>query len=187
NRNNTLTHLIKLFINLSALGCVKFFRLNYNRSRRHFDENARKQGNVTLPEWGWWMLGYSLFIFASLQLITLRLITPDMCVAAFVYLASALILQIQTGAGTLRTVMFLGIVLGLAYLAKAVMFPLALVFIAVAACCAGNVRQGVRYAAIAGFGFLLIASPFITVLSRSKHRVTFGDSGSIAYEVYVNG
>ena len=182
-----LAHLVNFLIYLAALGCFEFFLRNFIRSRRHSDENARKQGNVTLPEWGWWMLGYALFIFASLQLITLRLITPDMCVAAFVYLASALILQIQTGAGTLRTVMFLGIVLGLAYLAKAVMFPLALVFIAVAGCCAHNVRQGVRYAAMAVFGFLLIASPFITILSRSKHRVTFGDSGSIAYEVYVNG
>ena len=182
-----LAHLVNFLIYLAALGCFEFFLRNFIRSRRHSDENARKQGNVTLPEWGWWMLGYALFISASLQLITLRSITPDMCVAAFVYLASALILQIQAGAGTPRTVLFLGIVLGFAYLAKAVMFPLALVFIAVAACCAGNVRQGVRYAAIAGFGFLLIASPFITVLSRSKHRVTFGDSGSIAYEVYVNG
>src|SRR5438445_9282667 len=182
-----LAHLVNFLIYLAALGCFEFFLRNFIRSRRHSDENARKQGNVTLREWRWWMLGYALFIFASLQLITLRLITPDMCVAAFVYLASALILQIQTGAGTLRTVMFLGIVLGLAYLAKAVMFPLALVFIAVAGCCAHNVRQGVRYAAMAVFGFLLIASPFITILSRSKHRVTFGDSGSIAYEVYVNG
>jgi len=182
-----LAHLVNFLIYLAALGCFEFFLRNFIRSRRHSAESARKQGNVTLPEWGWWILGYALFIFASLQLITLCLITPDMCVAAFVYLLSALILQIQAGTGTPRTVMFLGILLGLAYLAKAVMFPLALVFIAVAACCAGNVRQGVRYAAIAGFGFLLIASPFITVLSRSKHRVTFGDSGSIAYEVYVNG
>ena len=182
-----LAHLVNFLIYLAALGCFEFFLRNFIRSRRHSDENARKQGNVTLPEWGWWMLGYALFISASLQLITLRSITPDMCVAAFVYLASALILQIQAGAGTPRTVLFLGIVLGFAYLAKAVMFPLALVFIAVAACCARNVRQDVRCAAIAGFGFLLIASLFITILSRSKHRVTFGDSGSIAYEVYVNG
>ena len=182
-----LAHLVNFLIYLAALGCFEFFLRNFIRSRRHSAESARKQGNVTLPEWGWWILGYALFIFASLQLITLCLITPDMCVAAFVYLLSALILQIQAGTGTPRTVMFLGILLGLAYLAKAVMFPLALVFIAVAACCARNVRQDVRCAAIAGFGFLLIASLFITILSRSKHRVTFGDSGSIAYEVYVNG
>ncbi len=182
-----VAHLVNFFIYVAALGCFEFFLRNFIRSRLRSVELARLEGNITLPEWAWWMLGYTLFISASLQLITLRLLTPDLCVAAFVYLGSGLMLKIRAGSASRWAFVLLGVVLGFAYLVKAVMFPLALVFIAVAAFRARSLRQGVRYAAIAGLGFLLIAGPFITILSRSKHRVTFGDSGSIAYEVYVNG
>jgi hypothetical protein len=35
--------------------------------------------------------------------------------------------------------------------------------------------------------FLAVASPFITALSRSKGRLTFGDVGSVNYAAYING
>ena len=51
----------------------------------------RKSGlprdRVTLPEWALVALGYTLFIWSSLSLIKISVVTPDMCVAALVYLA----------------------------------------------------------------------------------------------------
>src|SRR5438132_3866371 len=111
-----VAHLVNFFIYVAALGCFEFFLRNFIRSRLRSVELARLEGNITLPEWAWWMLGYTLFISASLQLITLRLLTPDLCVAAFVYLGSGLMLKIRVGSASRWAFLLLGVVLGFAYL-----------------------------------------------------------------------
>jgi hypothetical protein len=118
-------------------------------------------------------------------MIGLSLATPDMCVAAFVFLASGLVLRIRAGAGR-RAYAHLGLVLGLAYLSKAVMFPLAFLFLA-AALYKNTSRDLVKNGLIAALVFLAISGPFIAALSYVKGRPTFGDVGPIAYEVYVDG
>jgi hypothetical protein len=128
-----LAHLLNFVVFLAALVCFGFFLRTFIAYRKKSEHDSGDDEEATLPEWAWWVLGYSLFIWTSLVLISIRLVTPDMCVAAFVYLASGLILRIRTGTATARTFVLLGIVLGLGYLAKAVMFPLAFVFLAVAA------------------------------------------------------
>ena len=177
-------HLVNFLIYLAALGGFEFFL-------RAFVDHVRASGGdprrATLPEWAWWTLGYSLFIWTSLVLITIRSVLPDMCVAAFVYLASGLLLRMRSGTATRRTFILLGIVLGLGYLAKAVMFPLAFVFLAVALFSSGSVRKAVPRVLVSALAFLAIAGPFIVALSRAKGRLTFGDSGRVTYAGCVNG
>jgi hypothetical protein len=142
---------------------------------------------VNLPERAWWILGYSLFIWTSLILIGTKLVTPDMCVAAFVYLASGLLLRIRGGTARWRTFALFGAMLGFGYLAKAVMFPLAFVFLAVAMSSCGSTWKAEPRILISTLIFLLIASPLIVSLSRAKGRLTFGDSARVNYEIYVDG
>ncbi len=182
----TVVHLVNFVIFLFTLGCFHFFLMqliNYHQFRM-----GKASGNfgVTLPEWAWIALGYSLFLRSSLNLITIASVTPDMCVAAFVYLASGILLRIRIGSTNYFTFALLGIVLGFGYLAKAAMFPLALVFLSLSVLSTGNLRLGLARVIIAIVIFLSITSPFIFAISSAKGRFTFGDSGKYNYWWHVN-
>jgi hypothetical protein len=43
-----------------------------------------------------------------------------------------------------------------------------------------------KYAALGLVAFLLVAGPWVTVLSRAKHRLTFGDVGKLAFAMFVD-
>ena len=182
-----LVHLVNFLIYVAALGCFEFFLATFIAQQTKQDERLSAQNEIGLPEWVWWVLGYSVFVSCSLTLITMQMVTPDMCVAAFVYLASALILKIREGDIKRRTFVALGVVLGFAYLAKAVMFPLGFVFTSVVAIFSGVLsRRWLRNAAFATVAFLALSSPFITAISYAKGRPTFGDSGKITYAIMVD-
>jgi hypothetical protein len=79
----------------------------------------------------------------------------------------------------------LGLVLGVGYLAKAVMFLMSVAFIAVAAATQKTEARKLRCVAVSGVFFLLAAGPFVFLLSIAKGRPTFGDSGKINYLMNV--
>ncbi len=184
-----VAHLVNFLIYLAALGSFTFFLGEVMRFQQQ-QERAAQSGRMTLPAWAWVVLGYTLFLWSSLELITLRSVTPDMCVAACVYVAAGLIVRIGRGESGWLTFAVLGVVLGVGYLAKAAMFPLAFVFMVVSLVAsvwaAGTVRRAaVGRVAVAGVMFLLVSSPFLMALSMAKGRVTFGDSGRLNYAWYV--
>lgn len=182
----SIVHLVNFAIYLGALGCFHFFLLELIRYHRHRTAGFSGDGGMPLPEWTWLAMGYILFIWSSLNLITIRVVTPDMCVAAFVYLASGILLRIRRGASWF-TFALLGLVLGFGYLAKAPMFPLAFVFLGVGMFSVGNLRRAMPRVLIALVIFLLIGGLFIVALSKAKGRLTFGDSGKLNYAWKVNG
>ena len=75
----------------------------------------------------------------------------------------------------------LGCVLGLAYLTKSAMFPLSAVFLALAGIVSGRTTGAWRRTAVAAAMFAIVAVPYAGVLSANKHRLTFGDTGKLAY------
>jgi hypothetical protein len=182
-----VAHALNFLIYLAAMGSFEFFLRAFIKDQMKSRKGLGEYEGATLPEWAWWALGYSLFLSTSLVLITVRVLTPDMCVACFVYLASGLLLRIKGGSAGWRTFVLLGVVLGLGYLAKAVMFPLAIVFVAVEAASFGKLRKAVAPVVMSALAFLAVASPFIVALSRIKGRLTFGDSGSLNYAAFVDG
>ena len=182
-----LAHLVNFLIYVAALACFEFFLKIFIAERGRRDVELLKGGQTGLPEPAWWLLGYSLFVSSFLLLIGVGLVTPDMCVAAFISLASALVLKIRTGDASGRTFVILGLVLGFGYLAKAVMFPLGLVFLAMAVLAGRRSRDRFRNATLATLTFVAIASPFIAAISAAKGRPTFGDSGRLTYAGCIGG
>jgi hypothetical protein len=180
----TLAHLMNFAIYVSALGCFDFFLRGLVADERVSDSS--ENGVVALPRWALLTLGYTLFIWSSLTLITLEKVSPDMLMAAFVYLAVGIILRIRKGYANWRAFAVLGIVLGFGYLAKAPMFPLAFVFLAVPLGLLRNNRRGVPLVLLGFLVFLLVGSAYIIALSKSKDRLTFGDSGRLNYLYHVN-
>jgi hypothetical protein len=128
-----------------------------------------------------------LFVWISFYLTPPSLDTPDVLVFAAILLAAGILVRVAAGADGWLRFAALGIVLGLGYLAKAVMFPLGFIFLGVAPFAVGNMRRAVPRVLLALALFSIVSTPFLFLLSRSKGRFTFGDSARINYAEYVNG
>jgi hypothetical protein len=178
-----VVHAVNFVVFLGALAAFEWFLAELVRAHRAAPDGARG----TLPEWALVGLAYALFVWASRRLITVSYVTPDMCVAALVYLAAALLLRARRAGPARAPSALLGAVLGAAYLAKAVMFPLGFAFLAALGLAAGRPRRAAKHVALAGLCFLVVAGSFIVPLSLAKGRLTFGDSGRLNYAWYVNG
>ncbi len=152
----------------------------------NFPDRPGGGSDVGFPDWAWTLLGFALFAWVGLVLIRVWAVTPDMLMAALLFLAAGFWLRAGRGERPIAMPIVLGAVLGLAYLAKAVMFPLALVFIGILLV-TGPWRRTLPRAALALVAFLLVAGPWAAALSVSKERATFGDAGRLTYLRYVNG
>lgn len=173
----TVLHLVNFGMYLFALGCFSFLAREIVRAHRQ----RTVLGFVALPDWALLALGYSLVIWSSLFLISVPLESPDMLVAAFVYLATAILLRIRRYPSGWTAYIGLGIVLGVGFLAKSVMLPLAVVFLFGCLFVAGNLRHALPRVALAGVFFVLVAGPFVFAMSRAKGSLTTGKTGALNY------
>jgi hypothetical protein len=176
-------HILNFAIFAAVLACFEFF---YSSLRNYFTEvpqTDREEPVVTgLP---FWFFAHALFLWTALDLISVGALTPDLCVAGFLYLIAGLILRFRM-AVTWKLTLSFGIVLGLSYWAKAVMFPLAFAFMIVAFVGSGTPRQAISRLLITLAIFAAIAGPLVAALSIQKHRLTFGDSGRLNYAMFVS-
>ena len=177
--------LVNFLIYLFTLGCFEFFLREfifyYNNNVSRFSRNS----SFSISKWTWLLLGYTLFIWSSLKWIGVSCDTPDMCTAAFVYLASGIVLRVNTRSASWFNFIILGLVLGFGYLAKSVMFPLAFVFLGVSAFSVGNLRRALPRVLAALLVFTVISIPFIAAISTAKGRLTIGEAGKLSYAWYI--
>ena len=174
---------VNLFAYLVALLSFTFFWRELTRSinRR---ATAMELKNV-LPQRSWLLLGVALFTFCAVGLIRVQSSTPDMCLSAAIFSIATILVRMKNEMSwTLFA--WLGVVLGLGYLIKAVMFPMAFVFLVAAYIAVGNKRQGVLRLVLTSAVFVVISGPWILLLSHAKGRFTFGDSGKLSYLWFVN-
>jgi len=149
---------------------------------REVIENQRETNAtdyIPIPAPTFLAIGYTLFLWYSLKLISIRESSPDMLMSIFVFLAAAMILHVKRTAGTWLQMCGLGVILGLGYFAKAPMFPLAFVFLAMAFWTIRRKRHYILKCVLALAVFLAVCAPLIIGLSRSEHRLTFGDSARL--------
>ena len=178
-------HLVNFGMYLFALGCFCFLMREMVRQKSQHAE-LLAAGLVTVPDWALIAIGYALFIWSSLFLVSLQLESPDMLVAAFVYLATGALLRIRRQPASWAPFVLLGIFLGLGFLAKSVMLLLTPVFLVAAMFAVGSLRRALPRVAIAVVLFLVVAGPFVFAMSRSQGRLTTGRSGRLNYLWAIN-
>jgi hypothetical protein len=88
---------------------------------------------------------------------------------------------------SLRQYAWFGLLLGLGFLAKTVMLPIAFLFLLAGLFSAGGLRRTAPRILLSLSVFILAAGPFIVLISNAKGRFTYGESGQITYIRYVNG
>lgn len=180
-----IVQLLNCMILLFALWCFEYLLkglIAYQEATRTTEEES-----PPLPAWVLIVTGYVLFFFASVYMTPAPLVNPDALVMALVLLASGIILRIRCGADGTLSFAALGLVLGLGYLAKTVMFPVGVVFLVAVLFGIRNLRRMIPRLLLAALIFLMVSVPFIFALSQSKGRLTLGESGVISYAVHVNG
>ena len=184
----TAAHLLNFAVYIASFASFGLFQKELNLQREAAGELAGKY--LPVPPRTMWIWGSIFFLWASYYWLGPVWATPDLCVAVLVYLATALLFRIRDGRGNLLVFAGFGALLGVGYLAKAAMFPLAFVFLFSAFCLSRIAGASFLSAALrtllATLVFAGITVPFILALSAAKGRPTFGDSGRINYAEFVN-
>jgi hypothetical protein len=185
----TAAHVLNFAVYVASLASFELFLKELILVRQASEESPEKSRLPTRRTI--WIWGYLFFLWASYFWMGPAWVTPDLCVAALVFLATALLLRIRRGRGNWLVFTGLGVLLGLGYLAKAAMFPLSFVFL-FSALRLGRARgASFRTAAVrtllATGVFAAIALPLVLALSAQKGRPTFGDSAALNYAMYING
>lgn len=145
------------------------------------------EGAESLQAWALRLMGYALFLYSSLNWLSTETVSPDLCIEGIVFLVAGVILRIHADGANWANCATLGLVLAVGYLTKAILFPLAFVFFLASVFAAGNPRKSIVRLLFGFLIFLLVAGPYIFVLSNAKGRFTYGDVGKLAYATYVDG
>lgn len=183
----TVAHLVNFVIYVCALVAFNSFLNELMRGNAQPVDHSTLADDKPLPGWMWLVLGHALFIWSSIVLIGITWATPDMGVAAVVYLIAGLLCKMRRFSSRGRYSFMLGVALGAGYLLKTAMLPIGCAFLAASLGSFDTLRRALPRMLVAATVFIIIAAPLIVALSISKGRITIGDSGKLNYSWFVNG
>ena len=176
-------HFFGIGLFIFAFACFEVFLTKFLCTMQSPD-TAKGLNNTS--QWVFLALAYGLFLWSSLSAITLQFLRPDMLMSAFVYIATGMLLNLSSRRATWRDYLTLGFVLGIAYLAKEPMLPIAVLILAISLFWVENWRPALKMAAASLAVILLIGSLYFVPLSHLRGRFTLGDSGAYNYLVNVD-
>jgi hypothetical protein len=129
--------------------------------------------------------GFALFLFFALRFIGLDLVSPDLLVAALVFLNAGLACRLlRLPYASWRLCLAMGATLAIGYYAKAILFPLGIALLLVLFFTASRVTRRRLLAALAVF--LLLSAPLAGLVSQRAGHPTFSDVSRLAYYWYSN-
>jgi len=132
-------------------------------------------------------LAYGMFLVASLVMVRVRLLNPDMLILAIVVLCAGILLRIREQPERFAWYAVLGAMCGAGYLVKSFFFTFAPVFFVMAGLCAASLKKAVQRVIVSMVVMLLVASPLIALLSHKAGRITYGELGKLAYAQFISG
>lgn len=132
-------------------------------------------------------LSYSMFLFAALSWIRLRLVAPEMMVFVFMVTSTSIVLWIKENPVPYIKFVLLGVSTALGYLFKSFFFPFSTIFFVLAGLVSGSLRKAVPRLLLAAVVMLVVSGPLIFSLSRTVGRFSFGEVGNFCYTTLVAG
>jgi Dolichyl-phosphate-mannose-protein mannosyltransferase len=175
-----LLHVFAFVSLIAALASFEYFMAVFLEFRQKMARDDPDDKGHLISDSSIMLVGYSLFFWISTFLIPPKLEQPDILVFVLYLMASALTMQVVANPRESSRYILLGIVLGLGYLTKSVMFPLAFVFY-LALLFQKDRSQIWPRLLLSMAVFAALCSPFVLALSKSKGRFTFSDVGVMAY------
>ncbi|HVZ49825.1 MAG TPA: hypothetical protein VG916_13650 [Gemmatimonadaceae bacterium] len=167
---------------LSFVACaLTFHRLLFVLRHRLGPDGGATVRAVALVAVGW-----AAFVLMIEKGIGVQLITPDMGVAAVVFWFVAEAFSLGDGAWAPRRWAVTGAVAAVGYWWKAILFPVALVWLGCASLLALRRRDGMRGPAAGWLAFVALAAVVAVPVSVQVGRATFGETGRLNYLWYVD-
>lgn len=130
-----------------------------------------------------YFISLCLFIYCSLGLISSTSVTPDMLLFGVFLLMTCFLLRYLDG-GNGADALMVGILCGVGFLIKAVLFVIAPMFL-ICLLAVSLTRPKLRASFLPIVGFLVVSMPWVIFLSVSKGKFTFSDIGWINYCIDV--
>jgi hypothetical protein len=180
-------HFVNFVIFLGSAAAFQFFLSRLLSYKHKLRKTSSPEGLTAIPDWAVRVIGYALFLWISLQLTPIAVVSPDMTVAALIYGASGVVLGLFSGLDRIRDYVLLGAILGFGYLAKAPLLPVAFVFLAIACFATGRFRPVTARLLMAFLTMVIVAAPFALALSHIERHLSWGESAKLNYAWYVNG
>ncbi|MFH0824204.1 MAG: hypothetical protein V2B18_15740 [Pseudomonadota bacterium] len=141
----------------------------------------------TLPAGAFMCLSYGMFLTASLVLIRIRLMNPDMLVLAAALACATVIERIRQGHAGHLDYASLGMFAGLGYLAKAFFMLYSAALAIVSAMVGADFRKSVSRALLAAVVMAAVSAPLVAALSLGKGGFTYGEGGRHIFAVDIGG
>jgi hypothetical protein len=131
---------------------------------------------------------YALLLWEVLRLQQAATVTPDLLVFCTLACITGFLVIRRARPLTNREATAFGIVLGVGYLAKAVMLPVGLAALAVFALLCWRRRSAGSLLDLgrACLAYVVIAAPLIAVQTRTQGHLSFGETGRLNYRWYVS-
>jgi hypothetical protein len=180
---STVVHAANLAIFIGALAAFDFFLRELLRRRR---DDLAPAATATLDDHSVTLFGYGVFLYTTLYLNGLALVSPDLCLAALLFAAAGLALRLQSPRASVITAAAFGAALALGYFAKSVMFPLAFIFLG-GQLLSGRSPAQLRRVGVAAGVFVAASALLIAPISAATGGLTFGTSGPLTYGFEVLG
>jgi len=178
--------LINFLISVAVLWCFDFFwQQQLPFLSKEFSKNAAEPSEA-MPRWAWETLGYTLFIWTIAQATTVSTVTPDLLVAGVIFLAAGILTRMRAGKTGFITFGLLGLVLGVGYLAKGALLVLSGTFFAVSFFTVSNRWKAAARVLVSCIVFVMVAGPFVAMISLNKGHLTIGDNSKINYAWGLN-
>ncbi len=132
---------------------------------------------LALYAWFWW---------TSLAMGAVYMDTPDYFVTAAMLTASTIMMGLRANPSRRELYVLLGAVLGLGYLAKAIMAPISMVYLLMIPVRGLGLRQNAAnfFLAAACFSFFMV--PQVTAISLKTGYFTLSESGRYNYALFVD-
>lgn len=178
-----LLKVVNVLCLLAAMAACEFFMRGVRQCLAAEDNLREEPLPMALVD----ALAYSMFLVASLVMVRVRLLNPDMLILGIVILCAGIVLRIRSNPERYAWYALLGVVTGIGYLMKSFFFTFAPVFFIMAGLCATSVKRAVPRVLTAAAVMLLVASPLIAVLSAKAGHLTYGELGKLAYAQFVSG
>ncbi len=177
----TAVHVLNGLLFLASMAMFEWFLRELAKS-----QNPNVKWALRLNDPSGRFAAYILFLWCAFALITIRVVTPDMLLSSVVWAIAALLVRIHSGRATSGSLIALGALLGLSYLTKSFMFPMALVILCASVYAMRRTPGAVRRHGIAIAAFVIVAAPQVLALSSDGNGIRFSDSGWLAYALKVN-
>jgi len=176
-------HLVNFLIYIFALFSFDFFLLSLLKYHQKLKRTDSKNSLICIEGWALGVIGYSLFVLSSLNIMGLWGGDPDICFSIFIYLVPGIILRILSGKNSKLSFIILGLFFGLGYLAKAPIFPLSFLYLFLLNRELKKNKLSILFSILV---FIAVISPYVYALSEYKGHFTVGESGKTNYAWYVN-